>query len=69
MKDHTLLQAVCRVNRVADAGKTYGLIVDYIGIFDNVAKALNFNDKTMQQVITNIESVKAELPIKIIFSH
>lgn len=62
MKDHTLLQAVCRVNRVADVGKAYGLIVDYIGIFDNVAKALNFNDKTMQQVITNIESVKAELP-------
>lgn len=62
MKDHTLLQAVCRVNRVADVGKTYGLIVDYIGIFDNVAKALNFDDKTMQQVITNIESVKAELP-------
>lgn len=34
----------------------------YIGIFDNVAKALNFDDQSMRQVITNIESVKAELP-------
>lgn len=62
LKDHTLLQAICRVNRVSDVGKTHGLVVDYIGIFDNVAKALNFDDKSMRQVITNIEGVKAELP-------
>lgn len=62
LKDHSLLQAICRVNRVADASKTHGLVVDYIGIFDNVARALNFDDQSMQQVITNIEGVKAELP-------
>lgn len=62
LKDHTLLQAICRVNRVDDVRKTHRLIVDYIGIFDNVAKALNFDDQSMRQVITNIESVKAELP-------
>lgn len=62
LKDHTLLQAICRVNRVADIGKTHGLVVDYIGIFDNVAKALNFDDQSMRQVITNIEAVKDELP-------
>ena len=62
LKDHTLLQAICRVNRVADVSKTHGLVVDYIGIFDNVAKALNFDDQSMRQVITNIEAVKAELP-------
>ena len=62
LKDHTLLQAICRVNRVSDVSKTHGLVVDYIGIFDNVAKALNFDDKSMRQVITNIEGVKAELP-------
>lgn len=62
LKDHTLLQAICRVNRVADVRKTHGLVVDYIGIFDNVAKALNFDDQSMRQVITNIEAVKAELP-------
>ena len=62
LKDHTLLQAICRVNRVSDVSKTHGLVVDYIGIFDNVAKALNFDDKSMREVITNIEGVKAELP-------
>ena len=62
LKDHTLLQAICRVNRVADISKTHGLVVDYIGIFDNVAKALNFDDQSMRQVITNIEAVKVELP-------
>ena len=62
LKDHTLLQAICRVNRVADIRKTHGLVVDYIGIFDNVAKALNFDDQSMRQVITNIEAVKDELP-------
>lgn len=62
LKDHTLLQAICRVNRVFDVSKTHGLVVDYIGIFDNVAKALNFDDNSMHQVITNIEGVKDELP-------
>lgn len=62
MKDHNLLQAICRTNRTYDSGKTHGLIVDYIGIFDNVANALNFDEEGMKKVITNIEEVKKELP-------
>lgn len=62
MKDHTLLQAICRTNRTYDGGKSFGLIVDYIGIFDNVAKALNFDEASMKRVITNIEEVKKQLP-------
>lgn len=62
MKDHTLLQAICRTNRTYDPGKTHGLIVDYIGIFDNVAKALHFDEKSMHKIITNIEEVKKEFP-------
>ena len=62
MKDHTLLQAICRTNRVCGQEKSHGLIVDYIGIFDNVAKALDFDEKNVQQVITNIEEVKKEFP-------
>lgn len=62
MKDHTLLQAICRVNRVYGQGKTNGLIVDYIGIFDDVAKALNFDESSIQKVITNIEEVKKVFP-------
>lgn len=62
MKDHTLLQAICRTNRVYGQEKTHGLIVDYIGIFDDVARALNFDEKNIQTVITNINKVKEALP-------
>lgn len=62
MKDHNLLQAICRTNRTFDEGKTHGLIVDYIGIFDNVAKALDFDEASMKKVITNIEEVKKQVP-------
>ena len=62
MKDHTLLQAICRTNRVYGQEKTYGLIVDYIGIFDDVAKALAFDPDAVETVITNIESVKQQVP-------
>ena len=62
MKDHTLLQAICRTNRTYDDGKNYGLIVDYTGIFDNVAKALDFDENTMRKIITNINEVKKQLP-------
>lgn len=62
MKDHNLLQAICRTNRTYDAGKTHGLIVDYIGIFDNVATALDFDEDGMKKVITNIEEVKTKFP-------
>lgn len=62
MKDHTLLQAICRTNRVYEQDKTNGLIVDYIGIFDDVAKALDFDEKNIEKVITNIEEVKHKFP-------
>ena len=58
MKDHTLLQAICRTNRVYGQDKSYGLVVDYIGIFDDVAKALAFDAESVQKIITNIEQVK-----------
>lgn len=61
MKDHNLLQAICRTNRVYP-GKTHGLIVDYLGIFDDVASALDFDEKNVHNVITNLEELKKQLP-------
>ena len=52
MKDHNLLQAICRTNRTFGQEKTHGLIVDYIGIFDDVAQALDFDEKAVQQVVS-----------------
>lgn len=39
LKNHTLMQTIARANRVAE-GKTNGIIVDYIGVFQNIEKAL-----------------------------
>ncbi len=39
MKNHTLMQAIARANRVFE-GKVSGLIVDYVGVFRNLQKAL-----------------------------
>ena len=61
MKDHNLLQAICRTNRVYP-GKTHGLIVDYLGIFDDVATALDFDEKAVQKVISNLDDLKKVLP-------
>lgn len=62
MKDHTLLQAICRTNRVYGQDKSFGLIVDYVGIFDDVAKALSFDAESVEKIISNIEAVKASVP-------
>ncbi len=65
MKDHNLLQAICRTNRTFGQDKTHGLIVDYIGIFDDVARALNFDERAVQQVVSNIDELRKELPIQV----
>jgi type I restriction enzyme, R subunit len=39
MRNHTLMQTIARANRVAP-GKTAGLIVDYVGVFRSLQKAL-----------------------------
>jgi len=62
LRDHTLLQAICRVNRTYSEQKTHGLIVDYLGIFDDVAAALEFDDQSVKQVISNIQELKDKLP-------
>lgn len=65
MKDHNLLQALSRTNRTFGQEKTHGLIVDYIGIFDDVAKALDFDEKAVQQVVSNIEELRKALPVQV----
>lgn len=61
LKDHTLLQAICRTNRKFP-NKTFGRIVDYFGVFDDAAKALEFDEEVMKKVITNLSSQLEELP-------
>lgn len=60
LRDHNLLQAICRTNRPAP-NKTHGLIVDYLGIFDDVAQALAFDDASIDKMISNIDELKGLL--------
>ena len=61
LKDHTLLQAICRTNRLFP-NKTYGRIVDYFGVFDDAAKALEFDEQSVKQIITNLSELREQLP-------
>ncbi len=61
IQEHNLLQAICRTNRPYP-NKTHGLIVDYLNIFDNVAAAFKFDEKSMQNVITALTELKDGLP-------
>ena len=54
MRDHTLLQAITRTNRTYGGMKTHGLIVDYLGVFDDIAKSLEFDEEGFRRVIADI---------------
>lgn len=62
MRDHTLLQAIARTNRTYGEKKTHGLIVDYLGVFDDIAQSLTFDEDTMRRVISNIARLKTQFP-------
>jgi hypothetical protein len=51
-------------NRTFGQEKTHGLIVDYIGIFDDVAQALAFDEKSVRLVVSNIDELRKVLPVK-----
>jgi len=58
MRDHVLLQAIARVNRpyeVDGKRKTAGFVLDFVGIFDKLEKALAFDSQDVSGVIENIE--------------
>lgn len=61
LKDHTLLQAICRTNRLFP-NKNFGRIVDYFGVFDDAAKALEFDEESVKQVISNLSELRDKLP-------
>lgn len=62
LKDHTLLQAICRTNRLFP-NKSFGRIVDYFGVFNDAAKALEFDEKSVSQIISNLSELREKLPL------
>lgn len=68
LKEHTLLQAIARVNRVAE-GKEYGFIIDYFGNLENLDNALetysglsDFEHEELTGTIININKEIEKLP-------
>ncbi|MEH8261834.1 HsdR family type I site-specific deoxyribonuclease [Aeromonas veronii] len=65
LRDHTLLQAMCRTNRLYEtdeARKNMGLIIDYLGVFENLRTALAYNPEEIDGVVEGIEAFKKILP-------
>lgn len=62
MRDHTLLQAIARVNRPyeleGEIKKPAGFVLDFVGIFDKLEKALAFDSEEVSGVIENIDVLK-----------
>ena len=62
MRDHVLLQAIARVNRPYEdeegRRKTNGLIVDFVGIFDNLERALAFDSRDVEGVVEGLDVLK-----------
>lgn len=62
LREHALLQAMARVNRLYDAAKTYGLLVDYIGVSKNLQKALEiFESEDIRGAFDTTEQDLVEL--------
>ena len=69
MRDHVLLQAIARVNRPYEnengTRKPGGFVLDFVGIFENLEKALAFDSKDVQSVIEGLDILKARFREKI----
>jgi len=63
-KEHTLLQAIARVNRVSE-GKDFGYIIDYYGVLGNLDEALetysSLSEFDGEDLIGTLVNVKEEI--------
>ncbi len=63
LREHNLLQAIARVNRVA-TNKYRGFIVDYIGLANHLTSALSiYSEEDAQDIHDGLKNVLSELPI------
>ena len=60
LKEHTLLQAIARVNRLAD-GKEFGYIIDYRGVLGELNEAMNLYDALAEYDVEDIEGTFADV--------
>lgn len=63
MRDHTLLQAIARVNRPyeneqSELRKPHGFVLDFIGIFEKLEQALAFDSDEIDAVVKDLSLLK-----------
>ena len=63
MRDHTLLQAIARVNRpyeneAQEMVKPHGFVLDFVGVFDNLEKALAFDSDEISAIVKDLKLLK-----------
>ncbi|MDW3651013.1 MAG: HsdR family type I site-specific deoxyribonuclease [Bacteroidia bacterium] len=63
MRDHTLLQAIARVNRPyenedQEMVKPHGFVLDFVGIFDKLEAALAFDSEEINAIVKDIKLLK-----------
>ncbi|PJZ76938.1 type I restriction endonuclease subunit R [Leptospira neocaledonica] len=68
LQEHTLLQAIARVNRLNE-GKDFGIIIDYRGILENLNHALDlysklpdFDSEDLKHILTDMQEEIKYLP-------
>ncbi len=65
LKNHTLFQAVARVNRVCE-GKDFGYIIDYYGVLKELHDAVNlygdYNESDIEGTLTDVSEELKKLP-------
>ena len=63
MRDHTLQQAIARVNRPyeneqEEMVKPHGFVLDFVGIFDKLEKALAFDSEEVNAIVKDLKLLK-----------
>ncbi|MEW9537556.1 HsdR family type I site-specific deoxyribonuclease [Agrobacterium radiobacter] len=62
LKEHGLLQAIARTNRVSDARKRNGLIVDYIGVSGHLEEALSsYRADDVKNAMRDLDDLRNQL--------
>ncbi|HNY18138.1 MAG TPA: type I restriction endonuclease subunit R, partial [Treponemataceae bacterium] len=62
LKEHNLLQAIARTNRIEGDNKQFGLIVDYIGVTRNLNEALStYRKEDIHGALHSLDELKANL--------
>ncbi len=60
LQDHTLLQAIARVNRLCD-GKDFGYIIDYRGVLQNLNQAFDLYGKMEEYDQADLEATLTDV--------